>query len=436
MEPSLGADLAALVATGRVLTGAETEPFAGDWTGAFKGTTPAVVQPGSADEIAAVLAYCTSNGLAVIPQGGNTGLVGGGAPMGGEIVLSLVRLTHIETGDAAVTAGAGASLGAIQEAVAPQGRHVPLDLASRDSATAGGIVATNAGGMLSFRYGRAGRLVEDMTVVTTSGDALSGDEAKNLGIGREGTLGVIASVTFRTVPLKPHRVTALAGFSDPTRAVRVATELKDRLPSLEICEFVTGADLVLTRKVMELGTPFDIESGFLLLLECADLDDDPTVYLGNALRDLDVDDVVVAQGADQTELLWKHRDLLNEALHRLGPPLKLDVRISPDRLGSMLSDLRRLVTAGSVHVFGHLLEGHMHVNLLDVPEDERPGVEESVLRSVVSLGGRVAGEHGVGRAKSRWLALHENDAALERFKALKAEADPAGILNPGVSVEV
>ncbi len=404
-----------------------------DQTGRFVGTTPAVVLPGSIEEVAAVLGYCNAERIGVVPQGGNTGLVAGATPLGGEIVLSLRRLDNCSFDDPVVAWRAGTTLIAAQDAAATAAREVPLDIASRASATFGGMVATNAGGARSFRHGRMGEMVEELEVILASGEIVAGDLARQLGVGMEGTLGVIVGGTVRTVPQRYSTVTALASFGSLGELLETARALHQGFDTLEVAEYMGDPELDLVRRVLELPEIASTKGPFHLLLEWADEDID---RVASALYALGSEEALVARSKEQQELLWAYRDLVNEALRLVGPPLKLDISIPPEELGALIVSLHRSLPGRRVHAFGHLLVGHIHLNVLSVEGHETDELAEIVLKAVLERGGHIRGEHGVGRAKSRWLDLAEENDGIVRFRELKERYDPNGILNPEVIVPV
>ncbi len=450
-SPDLLQALREVVGAGQVLTDADLRaPYERDWTGRFGGPSRAVVRPGSAAEVTGVLRVCADRGVGVVPQGGNTGLVGGGVPAGGEIVLSCRRLDDIGPVDRAagqVTVGAGVTLGALQRSLAGSGLEVGVDLASRDSATLGGMVATDAGGNRVLRQGTMGRQVAGLEAVLGSGLLVShllglakdssGYDLAGLLTGSEGTLGVVTAVRLTLLPGRAQQVVALLGVPDLTVAVKVAVSLRDRLGSLRSAELV-GGDLV--RAIGErrgLAPPLARPAPWLLLVECAD-DDDPSGPLSEALAACGdaLLDTALAREPSRRDALWLHRELAAEVLAELGPPRKLDVSLPLSRLADFEAPARRalgeLAPGAALHLFGHILEGNLHCNLLGVPESRGDEVDGALLELAVSLGGSIGAEHGIGRAKRQFLHLVRSPDELAAFRALKQALDPAGIMNPGV----
>lgn len=419
-----------------------------DWTGRFRGSTPAVVRPGSVAEIAGVVEVCRSAGVAVVPQGGNTGLVGGGVPLGGEVVLSTRRLAAIGPADPAagqITVGAGATLGAVQRAAALAGWAYGVDFASRESATIGGTVATNAGGTRVLRHGDTRAqlvgveaVLGDASVVSRLGGLLkdnTGYHLPSLLCGSEGTLGVVGAVRLRLVPRADQRVVALLGMADVGAAVAAAGSLRRELPSLEAAELLLHDGVVLVGAAAGLAPPFAAAHPAYLLVEAAGRTS-PLEELASAVSCLaGVADAAVADDPARRAGLWRHREAHPEAIATLGVVHKLDVSLPHDRLTEFVETVCGVVAARApaarTWLFGHVGDGNVHVNVTGVaPDDE--SVDDAVLGLVVDLGGSVSAEHGVGTAKRAWLARTRSEAEVAAFRALKGALDPAGILNPEV----
>ena len=444
--------LAEIVGAANVLVDPDlTARYRTDWTGRFVADRALVVRPGSAAEVAAVVAACRAEGVAVVAQGGNTGLVGGGIALDGEVVLSAERLAGVEvTGPAALVAGAGATVDAIQRTARGLGLRYGVDLASRASATIGGTVATDAGGTRVLRHGQTRRQVTGVELVTGTGAVIStigrpardntGYDLTGLACGSEGTLGVLTRVEVRLVPAPAHAVVALLRFDDPAAALRAAEHVPARLPSAEAVEVFVDAGLRLVCSTFALPTPFPTVDGGYLLIEASG--DDPPDRLTDALAavagDLDgVADVAVATSAADRDRLWRYREAHTEAIARLGPAHKLDVAVPTGSLAALAAAVPAAVAVvapeATAWLFGHGGESTIHVNVTGAPADDER-VDEAVLRLVADLGGSISAEHGIGRAKRRWLDLARDSASIAAFEAIKAAFDPDGILNPAVLV--
>ena len=424
------------------------EGYVTDWTGRFRGTTAAVVRPGSTEEVAAVLAVCRDLGVAVVPQGGNTGLVGGGVPRRGEVVLSLRRLGAITRVDAAagqITAGAGVTVEAVDAAARAAGWSYAVDLASRGSATVGGTIATNAGGLRVIRYGDTRRQLVGVEAVLGTGAVIShlgglrkdntGYHLPSLLCGSEGTLGVVTAATLELVPRADRRVVALLGFDEVGPALAALGPLRVGLPSLSAAELFFREGLALVCETTGVPPPFDRPHRAYLLVEAA-ATVDPMADLAGAVASIDrIADVAVADDSVRAANLWRYREAHTEAINTLGAPHKLDVTLPGDALAEFVDRVRgaveRVDPRARAWLFGHAADGNIHVNVTGVdPEDD--AVDDAVLRLTAELGGSISAEHGIGMAKRRWLGLNRSAAEIDTFRAIKRALDPDSVLNPGV----
>jgi FAD/FMN-containing dehydrogenase len=422
--------------------------FTTDWTGRFVGGTTAVVRPGSTAEVAGVISVCRELGLPLVPQGGNTGLVGGSVPLRGEVVLSMQRIDTLEPVDAAagqVTAGAGVTLSALRQAAGAAGWSYGVDIASRGSATVGGTVATNAGGLHVIRYGDTRAQVLGLEAVLGSGEVLShlgglvkdntGYHWPSLLCGSEGTLAVVTAARLRLVPSTPYRTTALLAFSGVGPALEAATVLRRALPTLEACELVLSTGVELVCDVAGIGLPFPGTHPAYLLVEVAD-QTDPTSSLAEAVESVQqVQDVAVATEPSQRAGLWRYREAHTEAINTLGSPHKLDVTLPLSSLAEFIDRVPVVVStidqAARTWLFGHVGDGNVHVNVSGLaPDDDR--VDDAVFRLVGEFAGSISAEHGIGTAKKRWLHLSRSPAEITAFRTLKRALDPDGVLNPNV----
>lgn len=421
-----------------------------DWTRRFDGEALAVVRPGSVAEVGAVLGACAAAGIGVVPQGGNTGLVGGSVPRGGEVVLSTLRLSSIEDLDAAAgeaTIGAGATLASVQEAARAAGWDVGVDLGARDSATIGGMVATNAGGVNVLRHGPMRRQVLGFEAVRADGTVLrrlpgmpkdnTGYDLAGLLAGSEGTLAVITRVRLRLAPRLAHRAVAVAGFADAATAVAAATRLRRGLGSVLALELFTDDGLALVMRHAQVAPPFAERRPAYLLVEVGSDVADPTDELVEALDATNVDEAAAAVTTDPggRHRLWQLRERHTEAVNAEGVPHKLDVSVPLARYAELIerapTAVRAVDRAARTFSYGHVGDGNVHVNILGpAPDDE--AVDDAVLSLVLELGGSVSAEHGIGVAKVAWLVRDRGEATVAAMRAIKDAWDPGGILNPGV----
>jgi FAD/FMN-containing dehydrogenase len=426
-------------------------PYETDWTGRFIGTASAVVRPAGTADVAAIAKACSAHGRPMTVQGGNTGLVGGATPPAGPeagvVLISLTRLTTREPVDpieGQVTVGAGVTLEALQRHAQAAGLHFGVDLAARASATVGGLVATNAGGLNVLRYGSMRQQVTGVEAVLADGTVISrlsglakdntGYDLPQLLVGSEGTLAIITRVRVRLVPPEPARAVALVALAGTEAALELVAAARS-LPGLTAAELFYPAGLDLVREYARLSAPFAAPTespGAYLLLECAG-PHDPTDDLLALLEGSDVvEDATLAADPAGRAKLWAYREQHTEAVSAAGVPVKLDVsvplRALPDLVGRLDATVAEVAPKARVIVFGHVNEGNLHVNVLEADDV----VVEPVLRLVAGLGGSISSEHGIGRAKAAWLALSRSAEEIATMRRIKAALDPQHLLNPGV----
>ncbi|HEV2371052.1 MAG TPA: FAD-binding oxidoreductase [Streptosporangiaceae bacterium] len=435
-------DFSRVVGEAHVLTGDAAAGYTVDWTGRFRGYTPAVVRPRDTGEVADVLALCHQAGVPVVPQGGNTGMVGGGVPLHGEVVLSLVRLSTLGPVDLdarQVTAGAGVTLQQVADA------HPDLDFgvhtASGASATVGGAVATNAGGLRVLRYGPMRSQVRGVEAVLSNGAVVShlagllkdstGYDYPSLLAGSEGTLAVVTAARLQLVPKPVGPVTAVVGLGGPGEVHALATAALATARSLLSAEFFTRDGLDILTEHAGVNPPLREAVPAYLLLEAAGpgAAEDLAALAGDA-------PAAVGTSPAERARLWACRERLPEAAGFLGVPLKLDVSAPPRqwvRLAEEVAGVVAGVDPGARTItYGHVADGNLHVNVVPGagPDDGRQ--EDAVFEFVASLGGSISAEHGIGTLKARWLPLVRSAAERELFARIRSAFDPAGILNPHV----
>lgn len=445
--------MASIVGRDHVLVDADLRSgYERDWTGRYGAPAAIVVRPGSRDEVAAVLAHCHADGLPVVPQAGNTGLVGGSVPRpdgARPLVLSTRRLDRISDLDASalqLTAGAGVTIADWQRAARAAGLDTPIDFAARDSATIGGAIATNAGGSRVVRYGTMRHQVAGVEAVLADGSivgSLSGLPKETVGLhwpsvlsGSEGTLGVVTAARLRLVPRFDRVVTAIVALDTVDDAVALAGRLRGRLTSLDSLEVMLPDAVDLVAEHLRTRPPVSA-AGPVVVVECAD-HRDPTTDLVDALADAaGVRDVAVADDPRRRDDLVRFRDRLTEAIAaeatRDGVPVfKLDVAVPLGALGELVDVAQRAAAddGATLVAFGHLAEANLHLNHLRASDPER--IADTVLGAVAALGGTISAEHGVGVAKTPWLTVVRSADDLAAQRAIRAALDPHGIMNPGV----
>lgn len=421
-----------------------------DWTGRFGGHDAVVVRPATIDETSAVIRIALARGLPVVPQGGNTGLVGGSVPSSdGAIILSTERLTTIGALDdraGQITVGAGVTLSALGDALDGSGWRFAVDLGARDSATIGGMVATNAGGMRVFRFGAMRAQVMGLEYVRADGEVVqrlggvvkdnTGYDVASLICGSEGTLAIVTAVRLRLVVDPTERTTALLGFRTAAEARNAAWALRNACPVVEVVEYISGPCADLVSSVVGIERPIDAPE--LLLVE-AGAESGTTGLLGDAVAALGdvVLNVAVAEGDARRSQLWRFRDDITTSLATLGPVAKYDVSIPSRAVDVFRAEVGSVVGAFDADAwwFGHVCDDNLHLNVTGLDPGRVADLDGSVLALVAVHGGSISAEHGIGRSKAGYLNLARSSVEVELFRRIKAAFDPLGILNPGVILE-
>jgi FAD/FMN-containing dehydrogenase len=440
----------------------EIAPHLEEWRGKYHGHSPLLLKPASTAEVSTILRLCNDSGTAIVPQGGNTGLVGGQIPLHGEVLLSTQRLNKIRTLDNSgmtLTAEAGVTLAQIQQAAADRHFLFPLSLASEGSCTIGGNVATNAGGTHVLRYGMTRALVLGLEVVLADGTVLemlralhkdnSGYDLKQVFIGSEGTLGVITAATLRLFPQPDVAVTALAAVPSPETAVKLLGAMQSQtgglLSAFELIPRI-AMDFV-TRHIDGTRDPLGAPSPWYVLMEAtggrhANLAASFEDGLATAIADGLATDAVVAASAAQAAALWKLRESISESQKREGASIKHDIAVPVAAIPAFLAQATQAVQAvvpGARPVsFGHLGDGNIHFNF-NAPKagddadflTQWDEVQQTVHDIVKEFGGSISAEHGIGVMKAAQLRRYKSHEELDAMRALKHAFDPKNILNPG-----
>ena len=399
----------------------------------------------------------------MVPQGGNTGLCGGATPIGGEVIISQTRLNQIRSIDgdnATITVEAGCTLHQVQEAAEGINRLFPLSLAAEGTATIGGNLSTNAGGVQVLRYGNARELCLGLEVVLPDGrvwDGLrglrkdnTGYDLKQLFIGAEGTLGFISAAVLKLYPRPRQQVTAWATVATPARAVALLSRLRgdigDRLTAFELIDRA-GLDLVL-KHIPDSRDPLPGRSSWQVLIEasdtCAgnDLRTRVEAALTEAAASELIADVALAESLGQATALWRLRESLSEAQKVDGLSIKHDVSLPVSRIAEFVeiagSRLREEFPGVRIVCFGHVGDGNLHYNLSRSPADENnrfvaatPRINTIVHDVVSDLGGSISAEHGLGQLKRAEIRRYKSELEMELMRSLKLVIDPQGIMNPG-----
>jgi FAD/FMN-containing dehydrogenase len=455
--------LRSVIGAGHVLTEvADVAPYVTDWRGRYTGSALAIVRPGSTPEVAEVVRLCVQAGVAIVPQGGNTGLCGGGTPRGGEVVVSLTRLNRvraIDTANNTIIVEAGCTLAAVQEAAAAAGRLFPLSLAAEGTATIGGNLSTNAGGVQVLRYGNARELCLGLEVVLADGRVWNGLRAlrkdntgydmKHLFIGAEGTLGLITAAVLKLFSPPRQVAMAWASVATPEAAVALLTRLREAIGGrITAFELIGRSALELVLKnIPDSRDPLPGRSPWQVLIELSDtmesdLDDALAGVLAEASAAGEADDAAIARSGTQTQALWALRENISEAQKIEGVSIKHDISLPVSRLAEFIarSDAALAAAFPGVRIvcFGHLGDGNLHYNQSKpVAQDntvfiaQTAAVNRIVHDLVAELGGSISAEHGLGQLKRGEILRYKSEVEMDMMRAVKKALDPKGLMNPG-----
>ncbi len=457
-----------------LITDAEAiAPWLSDWRGRFHGQSPAILAPANTQEVAAIIAIARDHAIPLVPQGGNTSMVGGATPPkdGRALILSLRRMNRIREMSAEhnrATCEAGVILTTLHEAAETVGRRFPLSLGAKGSATVGGLISTNAGGTQVLRHGTMRGLVEGIEAVLPNGliyEGLQplkkdnrGYDIRHLLIGAEGTLGVVTAATLRIVPALTHTATAWVGVERPHDALALLRLLEQRFGhTLEGFEVIAGdcLDHVLSH-IPGTKSPISIPAPWHVLIEF-DISDAPdgseaeqkilavlTEFLESGFMGCTGGlDATIAQNETQAQAFWRLRESLSEAERAQGPALQFDISVPVERMPDYMTDTAKAAetrfpgtTASS---FGHLGDGNVHFHVR-APKGTTDGpgwiarqggeISRFVHDAVEAAGGSISAEHGIGQMKRAELGRLASPARLSAMRAIKQALDPQGIMNP------
>ncbi|MFL4985897.1 MAG: FAD-binding oxidoreductase [Xanthobacteraceae bacterium] len=436
-------------------------PYLTEMRDLYRGRTPMVLRPGSVEEVSRIVALANETGTGIVPQGGNTGLVGGQLPFHDEILLSLNRLDRIREVDAAsntITCEAGVTLGRAREAAAAVDRLYPQLLPSEGTCTIGGNLSTNAGGTAALAYGIARSHALGIEVVLADGRVLNnlnklkkdntGYDLKNLFIGAEGTLGIITAAVLRLVPRPRAIETAFAGVASPQAALELLMLAQNRTTGVTSCEIMTRAGIeAVLRYGANCRDPLSEPHPWYVLIE---LSSQASTGLREVLEEILAEghaqgliaDATVADSLEQAKAFWRVRELFGEVQRHLGGSIKHDVSVPVAAVPAFIAEANAAVTelipGARPLPFGHLGDGNIHYNV-NQPEGADKAVflarwddvNAVVFAVVAKFGGSISAEHGVGIMKRDLLPRVKDPVALDLMRTLKRTLDPKGILNPG-----
>jgi FAD/FMN-containing dehydrogenase len=462
-DPALLARFAAIVGEKYAITDPQMQaPYLLETRDMYRGRTPMVLRPASVAEVAQIVALANATATAIVPQGGNTGLVGGQVPLNNEIVLSLRRLDRIREVDPTsntITCEAGVTLQRAREAAAAVDRLYPQLLPSEGTCTIGGNLSTNAGGTAALAYGIARSHVLGIEVVLADGRILNalnklkkdntGYDLKNLFIGAEGTLGVITAAVLRLVP-RPRAVeTAFVGVPSPQAALKLldaaSANAGGSVTSFELMPR-SGLEMVV-RHAAGCRDPLAAPHPWYVLIELSSQSKSGLrAVMEDVLKDgLDrglIADAAIAESLEQTKALWRIREMFGEAQRHVGGSIKHDVSVPVAAVPAFLADADAAVTAhfpgARPLAFGHLGDGNIHYNVIQPADADKDAflkrwdeVNAVVFAVVKEHAGSISAEHGVGVMKRDLLPSVKDPVALDLMRSLKRLLDPKGILNPG-----
>jgi FAD/FMN-containing dehydrogenase len=432
------------------------EPYLTDWRRAFHGQAMAVLLPGSTEEVAEAIQICARHGVGVVPQGGNTGLAGGATPAGPapQVVLSLARMQRLRKIDPigmTMEVEAGMPLATARRIAAEAGRAFPVSIASEGTATVGGIIATNAGGVNVLRYGMARDLVLGLDVVLADGARLNGlrhlrknnagVDWKQLFIGSEGALGVVTAAVLRLVPALHHRRVALLALADLRAVLDLFGQVTESCgEALTAFELISPQAMELVARHMGRAAPVEA-TGWTVLVEFGSslpgLDTALEGLMESAFARSFVQDGTLASSERQAADLWALRENITMAEAVAGPSLKHDISVPISSLPQFVARfevaLREIDPAARPNLFGHVGDGNLHANVIGFHPDKAGQIARAIHDLAWGLGGSITAEHGLGQyrlSEFERLAPPEEQAMLRR---LKAALDPEGCLNPGKS---
>jgi FAD/FMN-containing dehydrogenase len=433
-----------------------------EWRDRWSGTTPLLALPNSTDQVAAVVGICATGGVAITPQGGNTGLVGGQIPQG-EILLSLERMRAVrdlDPFDDVIVVEAGVTLAAVHEAALAADRRFPLDLASEGSCTVGGVISTNAGGTAVLRYGTTRALVLGIEAVLPNGEIWNGlkrlrkdntgYDLKQLLIGAEGTLGVVTAASLKLFPVLPSRAVAFVGLASVQAAIQLLARAKAETGgALEAFELMGRPGIGLVLKNIEgQREPLAGQHPWYVLIETASGEPGAAEaamerLLARALEDELIEDAAVAQTQAQAKAFWALRENQSSGQKREGAAWKHDISVPVSRIADFIDAASAALVAWSpgarVVAFGHVGDGNVHFDILAPVggnqaehTDKREAAAQIVHDIVMGMEGSISAEHGLGSMKTAEALQYKSPVEIAAQRAIRAALDPQRIMNPRV----
>ena len=445
-----------------VVEGDDQAPFLSEWRGRWPGEAALIVMPASTAQVAEIVKLCAAENVAITPQGGNTGLVGGQIPSGSEILLSLKRMRAIRDVSPlnnTMTVDAGLTLAEAQEAADNADRLFPLSIGSEGSCQIGGVISTNAGGVNVLRYGNTRDLVLGLEAVMPDGEIWNGlkrlrknntgYDIKQLLIGGEGTLGIVTGAVLKLFPKPADTVTAFAAVDDADKAVALLSYLQNATggaaTSFELMSR-RCIDLVL-KHIPQTRDPLAAPSPYYTLMEfssgeASGLRETMERVLEGALNDGLIVDAAIADNETQAKMFWHIRHSISEAINGEGLGARHDVSVATSDIPAFLEKagaaVETIAPDARIVAFGHIGDGNVHYDIVppegsapDALDDLRPTIENAVYDVIDTFDGSISAEHGVGRHRRDSLAKRKSAVELNAMRAIKNALDPKGIMNPG-----
>lgn len=447
---------------GVITESADLAPFLSEWRGRFSGRTPFAALPASTEEVGDIVRLCVEAGAKITTQGGNTGLLGGQIP-DGEVLILLRRMNRVRQIDVAndsLTADAGAVLKSVQTAAAESNRLFPLSLASEDSATVGGLISTNAGGVHVLRYGMMRDLVLGIEAVLPDGRVFAGlkglrkdntgYDLKQLFIGAEGTLGIVTGATLKLYPRPAAREVVLLAVASPDHALDLLHRMKAATGAVSAFEVMNRLSIELTVKnVPSVRDPLHGAGALAVLIEfeaphAESLRGTVETALGAAIEAGEAETALIAENAAQTKDFWALRELISAGHKPEGAQVNHDVSVpvsqTPEFLARANAAMEARCPGARIVAFGHMGDGNFHYTVmqpLGADTSSFPGaaLTQTVYEIAVALGGSISAEHGIGVARRSDLARFKDPESMALMRALKRAIDPSNVMNPRTMFE-
>jgi FAD/FMN-containing dehydrogenase len=444
---------------GWVADAIDMRPYLTEWRDRYTGKARLIVAPKCTEEVSAVVTACIRESVAIVPQGGNTGLCGGAIPdrSGSQVVLSLRRMNRIRKispDDYSMVVDAGCTLSQVQASASESGRFFPLSLAAEGSCQIGGNLSTNAGGINVLRYGTARAQVLGLEVVLADGRVIDGLRAlrkdtagydlKHLFIGSEGTLGIITGACLRLQPVPDDTSTFMLALDSPGAAVQLLSKLRNSLgDTLQAFELIPDRGLrFVQRHIAGTRNPFDEVYPWYVIAACTAPGPDIEQALAKALESGIALNALIAKNSTETDALWSLRHSLSEAQKPEGASLKHDVSVPLNCVAQFIeaadAQIMRYLPGARVVAFGHVGDGNVHLNISQPKNSaaddflqEREAIAKIIYDIVSKFGGSFSAEHGIGLARRHYLRQYRSPVELDTMRAIKHALDPLGLMNPG-----